>query len=163
MEQFSEEWEWVSALPITVNPPLKTAGKYSALTNLYQFALVMTCLITQVYTSAKPLQGTIKIPNPLNMSDPRKVVSYGAHILHPRYDRVDPALRQLVAECLCDEVMERPPLDRLLVYINASLQGRANSWVGEDSAAEVQVWVARHTGMPPAVPVAPVPAHWVHL
>ena len=123
----------------------------------------MTCLITQTHTSAKPYQGVITVPNPVNMSAPRKVISYGAHILKPRYDRVDRELRQLVAECLCDEPMERPPLDRLLTYINASLQGRANSWVGEDSAAAVQAWVAEHTGAPPAVPVAPVPAHWVDL
>ncbi len=123
----------------------------------------MSCLITQAYTSPKPLPGVIEVPNGLNMAAPREVISYGAYLLEPRFDRVDMALRQLVAECLCDDVMDRPPLDRLLAYIDATLQGRAGSWAGEDSAPQVQAWVAQHMGTPPAVPVPPMPAHWVDV
>ena len=100
----------------------------------------MSYAITQTYTSPKPLPSIIQVPNALNIAITGKAVSYSTYVLDGRqYEHVDiSAVRQLVAECLYDDVMERLPLGRLLTYINASIQGQANGWTGLDSTATVQ-------------------------
>ncbi|KAK3897910.1 hypothetical protein C8A05DRAFT_38517 [Staphylotrichum tortipilum] len=158
-EQFTEEWDWVEEDPRDCDPPAKTAGKYSHLTNLYQFALVMANAITATYTQCPPIHSQMDIIDRNNPGQSLRVWTYGGYLLERRYRHVDILLRRLVAQCLCDQPAHRPNLDDLKRTIETRLAH--HNWAGADAAVAVQGWTANVLGHPPGPPMQPVPPYWV--
>lgn len=151
-------------------PPIEIAGKYSFKTNLYQLALVSSlpshrhtpstpptpsltpttqCMISAItfhLPSLPPFPGKMQITDPQDGA--RKTVwSYGAYILGPRYRKVDPKLRHLVAWCLCEKPAHRPPLGDLLRKVDEYLA--AKRWGPDNSNETMQRFMRRNVDLPP--------------
>ncbi|KAK4098423.1 hypothetical protein N658DRAFT_509591 [Parathielavia hyrcaniae] len=160
-EQFSEEWDWVEELPRTENPPHDTAGKYGFKTNLYQFAVVMSILITMHSPALPPYPEEIDIFDPANPLQQIRAWSYGGYLLDDRrWGGVDRELRLMVAQCMCDVPAHRPDLMQLQ---GAIAEKMANAvWAGADDTPQVRAWVQMMVAQP-VPPQAPPgqPALWV--
>jgi hypothetical protein len=68
---------------------------------------------------------------------------------------VDQELRQLVAQCLCDEPGHRPHLQALLAEVRNYMANK--QWGQHDTNAAVQHWVNQHANIPPP----PAHRYWV--
>ncbi|KAK4236342.1 hypothetical protein C8A03DRAFT_35751 [Achaetomium macrosporum] len=85
-----------------------------------------------------------------------KVWSYGAYLLSGRFNRMDKKLRQLVAQCLCDQPAQRPGLNELKGVVANNIQNTNRA--GEDSNLSVLQWVQQHRPI-----LATQQPHWVDL
>jgi hypothetical protein len=122
----------------------------------------MFSAITLTYPDTPPLHAKIEIPDPANPARKIKVWSYGAHLLHERYRRVDKKLRQLVAQCLCDQPAHRPGLAELQAIIAHHLQ--TQNWEEENTDANLVQWVTQNIHNPPQYTGQPLPGmYWVDI
>ncbi|KAK3332385.1 hypothetical protein B0T19DRAFT_415509 [Cercophora scortea] len=118
-EQFTREWDYLTSTPAEythrTHIPVTIAGRYGPKTNIFQIAMIMYEAITLTRAPQQPLATVIP-------GQPRRV-TYGGHLDHPDYALVDPALRDLVKECLYECPDHRPSLRELQTAINIVLNG----------------------------------------
>jgi len=71
--------------------------------------------------------------------------TYGGVLLGPAFDAVEYELRDLVAQCLCDDPAERPEMDVLLGIIDQQLAG---PWHAPQDDASIRAWSDNAFGNP---------------
>ncbi|KAK4148579.1 kinase-like domain-containing protein [Chaetomidium leptoderma] len=153
-EQFTQEWDWVTDCPNTLNDPkARVAGKYSWKINLFQCALTMICVITFCMPEVPHRPDQMYINDPKDGTR-KKVWSFGTYVLDPRHQRVDYELRELVAQCLCEEPAHRPHLKELLQKVTGYLTNK--QWGPQDNDVAVRKWVYKNAHSPPLTqPIRP--------
>ncbi|KAK4643692.1 hypothetical protein QC761_405870 [Podospora bellae-mahoneyi] len=106
-EQFSEEWDYVEALPHDILPPDHVvAGKYSWKLNLWQAAQSMVTLLTGMYPESPPIPTWMEFGQVEGWG-------YGAYVLEGLKPYVDPRLTNILARCMMENLDHRPDIGEL--------------------------------------------------
>ncbi|KAK0633781.1 kinase-like domain-containing protein [Immersiella caudata] len=135
-EQFSQEWDTVSRLPLDAPPPrVRIAGNYSWKTNLYAIGTIMWCLVTR-FEPPCPAYGADVMAYTGDVEDinPEKH-SYAAFLNRGTFDHVDPDLRTLIIECMSDDPADRPRMADMYKRIEKKVEPMMT-----EIDEEVQMW-----------------------
>ncbi|TLS26245.1 hypothetical protein PpBr36_04951 [Pyricularia pennisetigena] len=122
-EQFCQEWDYIFEAPYyerqhdPTNKLYSTAGRYNKYHNVYQAAVVMWCLITQVRVPQPKLETFYD-------GDGTVIYTYGKELMGPQYDHVDVVLRQALCHCLAHDPDMRPNFEALERLINSKTDPR---------------------------------------
>lgn len=105
----------------------------------------MICVITLCMPAMPHHPGQMYIDDPKD-GIRKKVWSFGTYILDPRYQTVDYELRELVAQCLCEEPAYRPHLKELVQKVTDYLSNK--QWGPQDHEVLVRKWVHKNANSP---------------
>ncbi|KAK4443694.1 hypothetical protein QBC34DRAFT_416572 [Podospora aff. communis PSN243] len=137
-EQFTEEWDMVTRLPMDAPPPrIRIAGNYSWKTNLYNIGTIMWCLITR-FEPPVPAYGENYGSYGGDFEDINPVKhSYGGFLNKGSFEDVDPDLRNLVIECMSDDPADRPRMEKMYKIIEKKVES-----ILSKTDKDLQAWCA---------------------
>ncbi|KAI6374032.1 hypothetical protein MCOR25_003266 [Pyricularia grisea] len=137
-EQFCREWDYIYEAPYherqhdPTNTLYSTAGRYNKYHNIYQIAVVMWCLITQVRLPQPKLETFYD-------ADGTAIYTYGKELMGPQYDHVDKVLREALCHCLAHDPDMRPNFEALENLINKKTDPRSWSQESRDRTEKLRI------------------------